>query len=288
MNFIKQYFFGCDLGSQKRQPFDERVCDDLSEVILQFLPIEDKLRLRCVSKQFQRTILTKETYFSVRSYLGSKEWEEKVDFVLKKFPVVKFNLNEHYFDAQAKFDRFIDLIIANCNEVSELENIHQDMKDENLNKLLKKFGQTLKRVEFDFRYSSQQLMLSSIEVTNIEKLVVDHSIIAKLCELRFNRLNSFDINYLTNKDFNDFKVFIGRNGERLKHLSLGCGLSDEMQFHLLDIITKCPNLVHLSIRYLPLITDKFAKHLERIANECIQLKSLKINQKLNLNDIKIF
>ena len=160
------------------------------------------------------------------------------------------------------------------------------MKDENLNKLLKKFGQTLKRVEFDFRSSFQQLRLSSIKVRNIEKLVVDHSMISKFCEIRFNRLNSFDVKYLENNDFNDFKVFIGRNGERLKDLSLGCGLSDEREFHLLDVITKCPNLVHLSIRYLPLITDKFAKHMRRIANECIQLKSLKINQKLNLNDIK--
>ena len=146
MNFIKQYFFGCDLGSQKRQSFDERVCDDLSEVILQFLPIEDKLRLRCVSTQFQRAILTKETYFSVGSYLGSKDWEEKVDFVLKKCPVIKFNLNEH-FDAQAKCDRFIDLIIANCNKLSHLENIHQNMKDENLNKLLIRFAQMLRCVK---------------------------------------------------------------------------------------------------------------------------------------------
>ena len=276
----------CDLGSQMRQSFDERVCDDLAEVILQFLPIEDKLRLRCVSTQFSRTILTKETYFSVRSYLGSKDWEEKVDFVLKKCPNIIFNFNEHYFHEQAEFDRFIDLIIANCNELSHLGNIHQDMIDENLNKLIKKYGQMLKYVEFNSHSSSLQLMLSSIKATNIEKVVVVNRMITKLCELRFNRLKSLEVRYLENKDFNDFKVFIGRNGERLKHLSIICGLSDEQHFHLLDIITKCPNLVHLSIRYLPLVTDKFEKHLRGIANECIHLKSLEINQDLNLNDIK--
>ena len=40
----------------RRDSFDDRFCDDLSEVLLQFLPIKDKLKLECVSKQFQRTI----------------------------------------------------------------------------------------------------------------------------------------------------------------------------------------------------------------------------------------
>src|ERR1700712_3011936 len=39
-----------------RDSFRHRICDDLSEVILQYLSLEDKLRLQCVSKQFQRTI----------------------------------------------------------------------------------------------------------------------------------------------------------------------------------------------------------------------------------------
>ena len=49
-----------------RQSFDERVCDDLSEVILQYLSLEDKLRLECVSKQFQRTIFQKQFELKIR------------------------------------------------------------------------------------------------------------------------------------------------------------------------------------------------------------------------------
>ena len=40
----------------RRDSFDDRFCDDLSEVLLQFLSLEDRLRLECVSQQFQRTI----------------------------------------------------------------------------------------------------------------------------------------------------------------------------------------------------------------------------------------
>ena len=40
--------------------FDDCFCDDLCEVILQYLPLKDKLRLECVSKQFQRTVFQKQ------------------------------------------------------------------------------------------------------------------------------------------------------------------------------------------------------------------------------------
>ena len=40
----------------KRDSFEDRVCDDLCEALLQFLPIEDKFKFECVSKQFQRNV----------------------------------------------------------------------------------------------------------------------------------------------------------------------------------------------------------------------------------------
>ena len=42
-----------------RQSFSDRICDDLCEEILQYLSLEDKLKLEGVSKQFQRTVLKK-------------------------------------------------------------------------------------------------------------------------------------------------------------------------------------------------------------------------------------
>ena len=42
--------------SQNSDSFSDRICDDLSEVILQYLSLEDRFRLECVSKQFQRTV----------------------------------------------------------------------------------------------------------------------------------------------------------------------------------------------------------------------------------------
>ena len=39
-----------------------RICDDLSEEILQYLPFHDKLKFECISKKFQRTIFTKQNF----------------------------------------------------------------------------------------------------------------------------------------------------------------------------------------------------------------------------------
>ena len=44
----------------RRDSFVDRFCDDLCENILQYLSLEDKLRLECVSKQFQRTVFQRQ------------------------------------------------------------------------------------------------------------------------------------------------------------------------------------------------------------------------------------
>lgn len=49
----------CLTSEDIRQSYSERICDDLSELILQYLSFKDKFRYECVSKQFQRTVFTK-------------------------------------------------------------------------------------------------------------------------------------------------------------------------------------------------------------------------------------
>ena len=73
--------------SKNSQSFDDRICDDLSEVLLQFLPLDDKLRLECVSKQFQRTV-----------------FQKQFPITLQKTFVEKFILTKVYFIFQIKFN----------------------------------------------------------------------------------------------------------------------------------------------------------------------------------------
>ena len=52
-----------------RQSFSDRICDDLSEVILQYLSLKDKLRMECVSKQFRRTVFVKQSVIDSSDYI---------------------------------------------------------------------------------------------------------------------------------------------------------------------------------------------------------------------------
>ena len=53
----------CLTSEDIRQSYSERICDDLSQVILQ--PLKDKFRVECLSKQFQRTIFAKPSELKV-------------------------------------------------------------------------------------------------------------------------------------------------------------------------------------------------------------------------------
>src|SRR5437868_14547166 len=86
-------------SQKKRQSFDDRVWDDLSEELLQYLTIEDKLRLECVSKQFQRTVFKRQHNITIgSSFLGHKnvinfKTCQQLAVVLKKTP----NINQINF-----------------------------------------------------------------------------------------------------------------------------------------------------------------------------------------------
>ena len=70
-------------NSHKRQSFSDRICDDLCEEILQYLSLEDKLKLEGVSKQFQRTVLKKhyELTFEMRSHIRNLKVKEQFRYL---------------------------------------------------------------------------------------------------------------------------------------------------------------------------------------------------------------
>ena len=69
-----------EVDSDLRQSFSERICDDLSQVLLQYLPLKDKIRLQCVSKQFQRTIFLRHFVIEFTEY-DTEYWFEGLPLV---------------------------------------------------------------------------------------------------------------------------------------------------------------------------------------------------------------
>ena len=60
---------------QKRSQLFERVCDDLCEELLKYLPIKDAFRLELVSKQFQRNIFLQQKVLYIAQNISSSECE---------------------------------------------------------------------------------------------------------------------------------------------------------------------------------------------------------------------
>ena len=69
--------------SKNRQSFSERICDDLCEEILQYLSLEDKLKLEGVSKQFQRTVLKKHYELTIDKHywIANRKAEEEYKYL---------------------------------------------------------------------------------------------------------------------------------------------------------------------------------------------------------------
>jgi hypothetical protein len=72
---ISKTFIQSIFNNYRRDSFSDRICDDLSEVILQYLSLEGKVRLECVSKQFQRTIFIRHHEMTIESMLSNLRLE---------------------------------------------------------------------------------------------------------------------------------------------------------------------------------------------------------------------
>ena len=121
--------------NKSRDSYDNQICDDLSEVILQYLSLEDKLRLECVSQQFRRTV-TEKHYFLDITYKMTKLRERKsIEKFVKKFP----KLSEIEFSGIIKTKLnplLVETLTNNRNNWNKIEfNYHMPYLNDNNGKL---------------------------------------------------------------------------------------------------------------------------------------------------------
>ena len=107
--------------SKNSHSFSDRFCDDLCEDILQYLPLKDKLRLECVSKQFQRTVFVKQfSLFLLRDSNSEliSNYLESIETVLKKCPNIQRIESYPGLSEIPKYS--LQLITKYCNHLNEL------------------------------------------------------------------------------------------------------------------------------------------------------------------------
>ena len=98
-----------DNNNEEVSTYDKRINDDLSIVILKYLPLADKYRLECVSKKFQRTIYIGHTHLNLNRILIAK-------LKLDKYPISIWNPN---LNAPINISRF-EQLLKKCLNIREI------------------------------------------------------------------------------------------------------------------------------------------------------------------------
>ena len=138
-----------------KKSFSDRICDDLCEEILQYLSLEDKLKLEGVSKQFQRTVLKKHYELIIESIPYRKvtdkykylKIQKFIDFnsfqnLLKKCPNITSNRNERWqLFSRLKVFRLITKYWNNLRQIVFGEN---EINYEYIEEFKRKFGPQIK------------------------------------------------------------------------------------------------------------------------------------------------
>ena len=149
-----------------------RICDDLSEIMLQYLPFVDKMRFEAVSKQFQKTIFVKQRdlmfdFEMIRKLkripdiekhdkvIPSLNWDG-LEIMLKKFKNVNriyfrnMNIIEHACSmrhikklTKPEFNSIIQLIILNYNNIIHIDLFYDKFYKHVWEKFNAKYSQSL-------------------------------------------------------------------------------------------------------------------------------------------------
>ena len=279
-----------DDNSRSDSYFD-RVCDDLSEVILQFLSFEDKFRLECVSKQFQRTVFNRHYDLNIRKIERLLEDRDSdlrnFETILKKLPNIRYFVDNNYpiFLSSHKLnDSELELIMKYSKNLVSFHWDLSEISENKMNLFLEKFGSKLK--SFSTKVKDFELIQSQMK--NIEELDCTETYLSleQIFQLRFKKLTKFSIEIIyfkyeqdhLKKQMNDFRTFV-ENHSGITHLSLILIESSGQDIkYLFWQISRLKNLVSLKIdtKYTSITNKSLNKCLKHMATNCLKLKSLTI------------
>ena len=284
MSLTKMQSFGSHF---KKDSFSDRFCDDLSEVILQFLSLKDKFRYECVSKQFQRTVFQRHYNLVDEVYMFSRT---QLTTILKKLPNIR-SLDQKRFDRfNGINDSFIDLIVKYCNNLNEIHCDFSGISDKIEENFIKKFGSQIKSIfvkNSDFeRLEGLHNSMANIKRVNYLSFAWKQSplphgfqsffipFLENVCYLKnMKRISIRLFKNDSNQQMKDLQTFV-ENNKSITHL---CLLFDIMDTNFTNFVFKqisnLNNLIELEIYEI----KEFSAEFKQIAVNCPQLKSLIIN-----------
>ena len=275
-----------DRQTVNKKSFSDRICDDLCEEILQYLSLEDKLKLEGVSKQFQRTVLKKHYELTIDTdktipkrkvkeeykyhYIKNKFIElNSLEVLLKKCPnITSIELKRPCRD-ECDFSPVFRLITKNCNNLREIKTCGNWINNKDILKFQRRFGPKIKffdrlhkPINFSLfpniekfvcgyhDYSRVKQVLPQLKLKKLTKLTMDieEEEVVKTCVDTFPTLTHFDLDFY----------------------------SENSIYSSLDYISDLKHLIHFGFRSFSEVNKLFCDSLKRMANKCQKLKSIKL------------
>ena len=283
------------VDNYRRDSFSDQFCDDLSEIILQFLPFEDKFRLECVSKQFQRTVFAKQNELiidkilvfrsTLRNAMNCRKYNERslsiLINILEKLPKIRC-LRQKTFHEILLNDRDLDLIIKYCRHLTA---IHCDFKQISDIRILTERTKILSlwanvNTIQSLKYPISQPLPHIQELNCLRNYYSCPLTFPLISELKIKNLKklSIDMNDNIIDNLEVFQQFIDNN-KSLTHLTLDLDIREEnVSIFLFKQISRLDNLIELKVKSRYRVADIWLTDgLKQIALNCTKLMSLSLS-----------
>ncbi|CAG2162761.1 unnamed protein product [Oppiella nova] len=267
----------CHDHHYRRDSFDDRICDDLCEDLLSYLPIEDKIRMQCVSKRFRRLLHRRQYDLIVsRQTLGHRYRRvfdvKTFESLLKRFPLITF-ISVDLIGHQSG-DQLIGLIIKYCKHLKAIhmnffDKQHVDnrteyrllVKEETLKRFFERFSRQLRRIvvfENFVHILNVCHNLYELNLTNsyysfvcLRSAFTEDTIDAMRCVRRLK------FNYNSTTDYPLFALFVDNNRNSLVSIECNETIDSEDNTRLLCQISR---LIYHSLRMIA----KNCRHLSQL------------------------
>ena len=268
----------------------DRFGDDLTELILQYLTFEDKLRLECVSKQWRRLVYNKQYVLEI-----VEEWQQSknslmklyrkfkrrlpsinsraLKSVLKKCPNIKtIRINKEYDSS------VLSLIGRYCNRITSLTLSHISTDDKTLD-FFRMYGHKLEELYLlnqQYNENSERIMKfcpnvksAYIHVNSVE-YYLDKEFLPKLEHIKSE-------SFILPQVVNNLKILSDKYSQTIKTLMINPINEVEVEVKTyMEYISRFENLTELKLWI-------YSDDIEEPIDDCLSLIGQKCNKLLKLD-----
>ena len=257
----------------------DRLGDDLTEEVIQYLTFSDKVRLECVSKQWMRYILQKQSVIKIK-VLSSKSYVNAFELFVKKIPNIKKVI------LLGDVSRLLFRVIGRyCPNIKSLD-FRYLRADINTMEFFVMYGHKLEELSLRENWIIKDIEKVLKFCPNLKRVSVANTYVLFtkkdknfLPKLQYIRNLSPTYVYITGDIVNRLKIFTDKYSQTMKTLNISLWRMTEEQLKTcIECISRFENLQSLTLEFGQIITTQpIDDCLSLIGQNCNKLLKLDLN-----------